>query len=600
MSTPANQLPAPILDPSQYPAYADVQRKQMLAQMLMQSLQNSQNSPNPSTGSTNNPYYVTPRRSALQNIAPLVTALMAGKASKDANTAQQQYFQGLYGGGNQQSGAASGSTPPSTGPGAGIISPDASPDAQAGAQAVTDSPPAPKAGLVAPAASAAPPRNPLIPPGMTPGAAQQMLNLMGPEAYAKNFLAQTPEWQNALRANNGDVNAAMAQMHAQGVKAGAIDIRGGGTVAIPDPSAAGGYRMVRAPNLGVGQEATYDASGNVTGVRNIPGAVAAGADTKGAETAAEVSNTPRMVPMGGGSERLMYPGDPNGPGLPPALRQQGAPSAPQPSANAPSTANGSQPPTGGAGAPVSKASPAAPAIPQKDSSGILSNNLWPNIPTMQIPSTPGQTTNAYQQKIIDSAAAKHQELVNKFGDQSAAGVQQLEYLTAAEKSLPNAEVGPMSDWLTHNRGVLVQQFPQLAGALGGDKVTPTLELNKQLTNAALQGARTTFGSRMTQNEVQLQTDEMSPSAGMTRDALVSLINQAKMKAAYGIQQDKDYSDYHAQNGDPNRFESQYNVMRPITRFSAQYNTPAPALDRLKANPALLPDFRTKYGWDPTR
>jgi hypothetical protein len=158
----------------------------------------------------------------------------------------------------------------------------------------------------------------------------------------------------------------------------------------------------------------------------------------------------------------------------------------------------------------------------------------------------------------------------------------------------------MSEWLTHNRGVLVQQFPQLAGALGGDKVTPTLELNKQLTNAALQGARSTFGSRMTQNEVNLQKDEMSPNPGMTRDALASLINQAKMKAAYGIQQDKDYADYHAANGDPNRFESQYNVKRPITRFASQYATPPAALDRLKQQPGTLPDFKARYGWDPTQ
>ncbi len=219
---------------------------------------------------------------------------------------------------------------------------------------------------------------------------------------------------------------------------------------------------------------------------------------------------------------------------------------------------------------------------------------------MVVPSSPGQTSNDYQKSLTTSAAKKHQELVDKFGDQSAAGVQQLEYLTEAERSLPKAEVGPMSEWLTHNRGVLVQQFPDLAGALGGDKVTPTLELNKQLTNAALQGARTTFGSRMTQNEVKLQTEEMSPSVGMTRDALASLIHQAKMKAAYGIQQDKDYSDYHAQNGDPNRFESQYNVRRPITRFSAQYDTPPTALERLRQNPSLLPDFKARYGWDPTK
>ena len=220
---------------------------------------------------------------------------------------------------------------------------------------------------------------------------------------------------------------------------------------------------------------------------------------------------------------------------------------------------------------------------------------------MVVPSTPGQTSNAYQQAIVTGAAAKHQQLVDKYGEQSAAGVQQLEYLTEAEKALPRAEVGPLSDWLTEHRGKLIEMAPALAPILGGTgTVTPTLELNKQLTNAALQGARSTFGSRMTQNEVRLQTDQMSPSAGMTRDALVSLIHQAKAKAAYAIQQDRDYSDYHAQNGDPNRFESQYNVRRPITRFAAQYDTPQSALDRLKQRPELLPDFTKKYGWNPAQ
>lgn len=583
MSTPANQLPAPILDPSQYPAYADVQRKQMIAQMLMQSLQQSQNSPNPVAAPVG-PYQVTPRRSIVQNVAPLVNALMAGKAMNSANTAQQQYLQGLYGGGQTQPAQPSAST----GPGAGVISPDASPDAQAAAQALT------AGGLVKPPAAAAPaapgpPRpNPLIPPGMTLGSAQQMLNMMGPESYAKTFLAGTPEWQNALRANNGDTNAAMAQLRAEANVKGTMHMRQGEDLVLPNG------QTIRNPVLGPGETLTRDAQGNPQSVSLIPGAAAAAGTLKGAQTAADVANTPRMVPMGANVERLMYPGDAGGPGVPPALRPQGTPNAPRATANAP------QPTAGAAAAPGSNAPPPPAAIPQKDSNGILSNNLWSGIPKMQIPSTPGQTTNAYQQKIIDSAAAKHQELVNKFDDQSAAGTQQLEYLTAAEKSLPNAEVGPMSEWLTHNRGVLVQQFPQLAGVLGGDKVTPTLELNKQLTNAALQGARSTFGSRMTQNEVNLQKDEMSPNPGMTRDALASLINQAKMKAAYSIQQDQDYSDYHAQNGDPNRFESQYNIKRPITRFSAQYATPAPALDRLKANPALLPDFRNKYGWDPTQ
>lgn len=241
-------------------------------------------------------------------------------------------------------------------------------------------------------------------------------------------------------------------------------------------------------------------------------------------------------------------------------------------------------------------------MPQKAADGTtFDHNLWPAIPKMQIPTTPGQTSNAYQQAIVTSAAAKHQQLVDEYGKQSAAGVQQLEYLTAAEKALPKAEVGPMSEWLTEHRGKLIEMAPSLAPLLGGTgTVSPTLELNKQLTNAALQGARSTFGSRMTQNEVKLQTEEMSPSVGMTRDALTSLIHQAKMKAAYAVQQDRDYSEFHAANGDPNRFESQYNVRRPITRFAAQYDTPQAALERLKQQPHALPDFKAKYGWDPTQ
>jgi hypothetical protein len=586
----ATGLTPPILDPSQYPAYLDAQRKQQLAQTLMSSLQQANQTP-----SDWNQMKVVPKRGMLQNVSVLADALLAGKAMRDSQQAQQQYFQGIYGNGQPSS-----APQPTTGPGAGIISPDAPQAAQDAAQAVTNMPAG--GGLAAAPASAAAPQpshNPMIPPGMTPGSAQSMLSMMGPEMYAKTFLApqfQTPEIVAQLRSAGINPTSPQGQAIQRGAltKATALESRPGGTIIDP----VSGRTMVGA-DPSKGEYYATGPDGTVTAYP-IENDATIQAWRTGLTTAATQANTPREIPMGGGKTAFGYPQDvlPNSAGVPPALRATSPTSngpGQQPNANAPP-----RPTAGGTAASASNASPSAPALPQKDSSGILSNNLWSSIPKMQIPTTPGQTTDAYQQKIIDSAAAKHQELVNKYGEQSAAGTQQLEYLTEAEKALPNAEVGPMSEWLTHNRGMLVQQFPQLAGALGGDKVTPTLELNKQLTNAALQGARSTFGTRMTQNEVNLQKDEMSPNPGMTRDALASLINQAKMKAAYSIQQDKDYSDYHAQNGDPNRFESQYNVMRPITRFSAQYQTPAPALDRLKTNPALLPDFKAKYGWDPTR
>jgi hypothetical protein len=158
----------------------------------------------------------------------------------------------------------------------------------------------------------------------------------------------------------------------------------------------------------------------------------------------------------------------------------------------------------------------------------------------------------------------------------------------------------MSEWLTENRSRLIQMAPQLAPILGNSgTVTPTLELNKELKNAALQGAKATYG-RLTQMEVKLQTDEMSPSASMTSDAIAALVRQNMMRASYQVQQAKDYNDYTAQRGDPQAFEAQYNVHRPITRFAAQYDTPPAALNRLQGNPSLLPDFTQKYGWNPTQ
>lgn len=549
-------LPQPYLDPSQYPNYLDAQRKQQIAQMLMGSLQSANQTP-----ADWNSMKVVPKRGMMQNVSVLADALLAKKGMDDSNQANQKYMQGLYGGGQPQV--------------------DPQQQASAISQAQNAAP-----GIALPTGGGQPsgllPQNPMIPAGVPRSVANAAVNA-DPKEYFKNLLSQyqgTPEWQNALRMNGGNQQAAMSQLQAEARVKGTMHARQGEDLTLPDGT------TIRNPVLGAGETLTRDAQGNPQSVSLLPGAADAAGTLKGTTTAAEVANTPRLVPQGGGSERLMYPGDAGGPGAPPALRQPGTPATPQ--ASPPNKPNAGPQPT------------APPPTPQKDANGIVSNNLWPGIPKMQIPVTPGQTSNAYQQEIVKSSAAKHQELVNKYGEQSAAGTQQLEYLTEAEKALPKAEVGPMSEWLTHNRGILVQQFPQLATALGGDKVTPTLELNKQLTNAALQGARSTFGSRMTQNEVNLQKDEMSPNPGMTRDALASLINQAKMKAAYGIQQDKDYSDYHAAGGDPNRFESQYNVKRPITRFSSQYVTPPAALDRLKQNPAILPDFKTKYGWDPTQ
>jgi hypothetical protein len=309
MSTPANQLPPPMLDPSQYPSYLDAQRKQQLAQMLMGAFQNSLNSPNPQAAPVG-PYQVTPRRSMVQNVAPLVNALMAGNAMKDANAAQQRYYQGLYGGGQP---AATATSP--TGPGSGIISPDASPDAQAAAQAVTAS------GMVKPPAAtpqpAAPPRpNPLIPPGMTPASAQSMLSMMGPETYAKTFLApqyQTPEIVAQLRSAGIDPNSPQGRGIQQSIIGKAAtnvqDVRPGSTLF--DVNAHN--PLFTGPDNGV--NTTWGPNGPTQAV--IPGATAAETAVQKAKTTGTQIATPiKLGTDENGKDIYGYPAPPGAPGTP--------------------------------------------------------------------------------------------------------------------------------------------------------------------------------------------------------------------------------------------------------------------------------------------
>src|SRR6185437_12608324 len=105
-------------------------------------------------------------------------------------------------------------------------------------------------------------------------------------------------------------------------------------------------------------------------------------------TAEQQANTPREIPMGGGVSRLGYAP------TPPILRgSQGPPGAPQ---AAPAPQN---------------APPQAGASPQPAAPPAASQGVWNTIPKLQIPNTPGQSSNTFEQKVLEDAAEKHQELV---------------------------------------------------------------------------------------------------------------------------------------------------------------------------------------------
>lgn len=158
-----SDLPSPFLDPSLQADYQAALKKRQLAQQLMGAFQQT-NQTNPGW----NNMALVPRRGALQNVASLVTALGAGKFSRDADKASEDYLQ-KYNAPEQAAPVAQAAPPVAAAPG---VLPD--PNAPAAG-------PAP----VAPAAS----QNKMIPDGMDRRTAQMLVGTLGPAEYTKQFLA---------------------------------------------------------------------------------------------------------------------------------------------------------------------------------------------------------------------------------------------------------------------------------------------------------------------------------------------------------------------------------------------------------------------------
>lgn len=288
----------PYLDPSQYPNYLDLQRKQMLAQMLTQTAQQSAQTP-----AEWNSMRVVPRRSPLANVTTLASALMAGKAMQGANQAQQNYFQGLMGGGAPAPAASPQAAPPPTAP--GLLPPNGIPGSQG--------PPGPaSAGLVPPQAAAPPTqpaaRNPMIPEGMSPSTANGLLNMMGPAEYGKSFVApqfQPTDLEKTMRAAGIDPASGLGRQIMQQAVAKAnyiapIEQRPGAIERDPITNAVIGQN----PSAPTGAVNFYDARGNLTGQGMAPGAASAISASSAADTAGKVSQTPLEAGVDAGGRKV--------------------------------------------------------------------------------------------------------------------------------------------------------------------------------------------------------------------------------------------------------------------------------------------------------
>lgn len=306
----------PYLDPSQYPAYLDMQRKQMLAQMLMQNAQQSNQTP-----ANWDSMKVVPRRSALSSVSSMLGSYLAGNAMKGSQQAQSKYFQSLYGG--DQSQPQPGAPAPSAAPGAPQDASGGTPTASAG------TPPA---------------QSPLIPSGMSRGQAQQLMGLMGPEKYGESVL--TPNFKPAeiraqIKAAGIDPDSPQGRAIALSTlnKGMTLDVRPAGTVGTV--GADGKF----APNFTAPQNGIQTQWGpNGPSQSTIPGAPEAAQASAAATTAGTESQKPIQIGTDANGQAIFrYP-------TPPAAM----PAATNPGASTPPAGPGAPP-----GAPPSPSAGAA-------------------------------------------------------------------------------------------------------------------------------------------------------------------------------------------------------------------------------------------------
>jgi hypothetical protein len=231
----------------------------------------------------------------------------------------------------------------------------------------------------------------------------------------------------------------------------------------------------------------------------------------------------------------------NGGAVPPAgappPQQQQAPQGGQAPIGPPSTQRPPQQPALPSPAPVD------PVMRQalSDTSYRLST---PTIPRGQS-ATPAQGD---QQK---ATVAARTDLLKDSADATSSAAQSLQYLQAA-KAVMATQSKSAPAGLSAPAQAIVSRAADALG-IGGDYATRYQELAKYLGNSALASAKQTYGARMTQSEVGLQLNELSPSTKMTDAAINDLLDTNVRNAQYTIATARRVRPYLTAGNDPQSF-----------------------------------------------
>ena len=429
---------------------------------------------------------------------------------------------------------------------------------------------------------------------------QAMADIMKPDgpspSYGQPGFAPTgqPQQGNPLSGIPPKIVALMTSGDPELVKLGSTlaenykmqNVRPGGTVFQP-----GVGPVFTAPQNGM--QTTWGQGGPQSAV--VPGAQEAAARGTGLNAFATASAKFPFQEVETGSGRKlpagMIPGAVNQmpQSWPPAQapqQPQGAPQA-QPSPQATPMANPqAMPQAAPQGQPMGtpQTAPQRPQVVPMAPRALPVTDPWKTMPRLEEPGGVGQSTyqRGRQQQAAEigaKLAEEHMRLADTANVRKSFNDQSLALLNKATTGPGALGITELQNFLTSRVGI-----PEslLKAASNGDP-TATIELNKNLLNAATQSAKASYGSRMTQSEVMLQIKQASPNVDMTKGAIQYLLKADNARADYQIRQANDLGKYLQQGGDPYRFGSWYGREFPMSNATVHSQAPAPSVPMFATN-----------------
>lgn len=202
----------------------------------------------------------------------------------------------------------------------------------------------------------------------------------------------------------------------------------------------------------------------------------------------------------------------------------------------------------------------------------------PNVPASQAGSAPPTASSLTQDPVLRKALADPEFNLPKpaatpAGGFAGMGKQQEETLKARTDILKDSQDATQAAALSNQYMLAAKQIldsktvpttgpfgkllAQASAALPGQHVDATnyQEVAKYLGNAALAQAKGIYGSRMTQSEVGLQLNELSPSVHMTDEAVRNLLDTNIASSKYTIDSAHRVRQYLTGGKDPQQFST---------------------------------------------